>query len=142
MSMADTPSTQTQSSTAETIVHLTGLIQGYITGIAQAKNELAENRGMLDDALINDPGYKEALDKAKEATKQKNAVKSQLMKQPNLMELNEKVKDLRLQVTEQEKTMSELLQQYAQLTGATTFEDASGNVKEIIYVATLVSPKM
>ncbi len=128
------------SSQAETLVSITNLIQSYITSIGRHKMEIQENRQMLDDALLNDASYKEKEDKAKEAAKVRNAYKSQILKQPALMALSEKIKDLRTEMKDAQQQLSDYLQEYQKLTGANEIEDANGNVNEIRYSARLVRP--
>lgn len=95
---------------------------------------------MLDDALLNDANYKEKEDKAKEAVKTRNACKLQILKQPALMALSDKIKDLRSEMKEAKQQLSDYLQEYQKLTGANEIEDANGNVNEIRYSARLVRP--
>lgn len=128
------------SSQAETLISITNLIQSYITSIGRHKMEIQENRQMLDDALLNDASYKEKEDKAKEAAKVRNAYKSQILKQPALMVLSEKIKDLRTEMKDAQQQLSDYLQEYQKLTGANEIEDANGNVNEIRYSARLVRP--
>lgn len=125
---------------AETLVSITNLIQSYITSIGRHKMEIQENRQMLDDALLNDASYKEKEDKAKEAAKVRNAYKSQILKQPALMVLSEKIKGLRTEMKDAQQQLSDYLQEYQKLTGANEIEDANGNVNEIRYSARLVRP--
>jgi hypothetical protein len=124
----------------DTLTTTTSLIQNYITLLENAKKELKENKAMLNDALSGDEEYRKVTEAAKEATKNKKAIYVRLMNNPTLAELNEKIKDLQSQVKENELAMSDLLQQYAQITGSKTFETPDGVVKDIIYLAKLVSP--
>ena len=126
---------------AETLVSLTNLIQNYISSLGKLKQELTENRQMLDDAFNNDTVYKEKADKAKEVMKERNTLKQQMAKQPALLALAEKIKDLREQIKESQQALSDYLQEYQKLTGATEIEDAEGNINEIRYTAKLVKSR-
>lgn len=128
------------SSQAETLVTITGLIQNYISSIDRLKKEITENQQMLQDSFLNDTTYKEKDDKAKEAIKARNAFKLQILKQPALMALAEKIKDLRTSMKESKQQLSDYLQEYQKLTGANEIEDAQGNLNEIRYTARLVKP--
>ena len=128
------------SSQAETLVTITGLIQNYISSIDRLKKEISENRQMLEDSFMNDTTYKEKEEKAKEANKDKNVFKQQILKQPTLMALSEKIKDLRSSMKDSKQQLSDYLQEYQKLTGANEIEDAQGNLSEIRYTARLVRP--
>lgn len=128
------------SNQAETLVTITGLIQSYISSIDRIKKEINENRLMLEDSFMNDTTYKEKDDKAKEAIKAKNAFRQQILKQPALMTLAEKIKDLRSSMKDSKQQLSDYLQEYQKLTGANEIEDAQGNLSEIRYTARLVKP--
>ena len=128
------------SSQAETLVTITGLIQNYISSIDRLKKEISENRQMLEDSFMNDTTYKEKEEKAKEANKDKNVFKQQILKQPTLMALSEKIKDLRSSMKDSKQQLSDYLQEYQKLTGANEIEDAQGNLSEIRYTARLVKP--
>lgn len=128
------------SSQAETLVTITGLVQNYISSIDRLKKEITENQQMLQDSFLNDVTYKEKDDKAKEAIKARNAFKQQILKQPTLMALAEKIKDLRSSMKDSKQQLSDYLQEYQKLTGANEIEDAQGNLNEIRYTARLVKP--
>ncbi len=128
------------SSQAETLVTITGLIQNYISSIDRLKKEISENRQMLEDSFMNDTTYKEKEEKAKEANKDKNVFKQQILKQPTLMALSEKIKDLRSSMKDSKQQLSDYLQEYQKLTGANEIEDVQGNLSEIRYTARLVRP--
>lgn len=143
--MADTDDIQVLepteiSSQAETLVTITGLVQNYISSIDRLKKEITENQQMLQDSFLNDVTYKEKDDKAKEAIKARNAFKQQILKQPTLMALAEKIKDLRSSMKDSKQQLSDYLQEYQKLTGANEIEDAQGNLNEIRYIARLVKP--
>lgn len=143
--MADTDDIQVLepaeiSSQAETLVTITGLIQNYISSIDRLKKELTENRQMLEDSFMNDETYKEKDAKAKQAVKEKNVLKQQILKQPALMTLSEKIKDLRISLKDSKQQLSDYLQEYQKLTGANEIEDAQGNLSEIRYTVRLVRP--
>lgn len=126
---------------ADTIISLTNLIQSYIGTIERNEQELREHRQMLTDAFSNDLTYRELDDKAKKASKDKNTHKAQILKQPALLELSTKVKEMTESLKEAKETLSSYLQDYARLTGAKEFEDANGELREIVYVAKLVKAK-
>lgn len=123
---------------AEELLNIESLIKNNLSQVAKAKEELAEVRGMLNDALNNDPNYKEHQDKAKEANKLKNAIKAEILKRPDLADANTKAKSLTSQIRKSQEAISYYLQEFQKVSGATEIEDADGEVRQIVYVAKLV----
>jgi len=136
ISDTSTPSPTTDSSTV--ILDLENMIKTNMTTIDSRRNELKKNKEMLSDILGNDPGYKEASDKAKEANKVKAAAKAQVMRAPNAMALSEKVRSLAAEVKESEEALSDYLREYERLSGSNEIEGDDGEVREIVYVARLI----
>lgn len=120
-------------------LNLEELIKNHIDAIDKLKDELKQAREMFEDSFNNNPTYKEHLDRVKEVTKGKNSVRQEIAKQPSVATLEQKVKDLRFDMNEQSKTLSDLLQDYKEQTGATSIETRNGKVLEIVSVAKLVS---
>ena len=128
----------TSKTVAEDVMTVSSLIQNYLGQIEKQESELKENRQMLEDAFNNDPTYREHNDKVKEATKVRNATKAQIMKQPAVMELANKVKEMRTALKEAKEALSSYLQEYARMTGEQSFEGPDGEVRQIVYTARLV----
>lgn len=126
------------SGAASDLITITNLIQSYIGNLDRASEEVKTHKQMLNDAFTNDPTYREQDEKVKEATKIRNSTKQQILKQPTLKELAEKVKEMSQSVKDMREALSSYLQDYARLTGSREFEDASGELREIVYSARLV----
>ena len=122
----------------ETLTTIVGLIQNYLGAIEREKKELTENKQMLEDALNNDPVYKEHADKAKEAVKIKSATKLQILRQPQLSQVVAKVKELSEQLKEKKESLSQYLLEYARISGERQIEGPDGQIQEIVYQARLV----
>ncbi len=135
--LVSTPAT-TQVSGGEILMNMEGLIKNYIASIDKLQEESKKLKEMLDDIFNNDPTFKQHSDEAKEAAKKKQTTKSEILKRPQAAELNEKVKSMKSQVSEQQTSLSDYLQQYAQMAGVNEIEDDSGTVREIVYTAKLV----
>ena len=118
-------------------LNLESLIKSYVAKIDSAEKELREKNQMLKDAFESDAVYKEHADKAKEANRIKSATKQQILKQPNLAELNERIKDIKFDVNEQQAVLTDYLSQYQQQTGANQIEVGDGEVMDIITVVKL-----
>ncbi|MBI2021784.1 hypothetical protein HYS93_02790 [Candidatus Daviesbacteria bacterium] len=125
-------------SKGQILINMEGLIKNYISSIDKLTEEMKKHKEMLDDIFKNDPTYQEHLEKAKEATKIKNATKQEILKRPDAKELNEKVKSFKSQIKENQASLSDYLQEYARLSGVNEIEGEDGEVREIVYVAKLV----
>lgn len=126
------------TATAESIIHLEGLILSYLAKIERHKETHAKQKEMLDNMLEHSQEYKDAAQKAKEAGKVKNQIKNQILQDPAASSLNDKVKELRAELKQLNDTLSSHLDQYAKQAATTQFEDDQGQVHEIIYVAKVV----
>ncbi len=125
---------------AAMLLSLEELIKNHIESIDKLRYEIKQQREMFEDSFINNPTYREHEEKVKEATKGRNSVKQQIVKQPSVALLEQKVKDLRFDMNEKNKTLSDLLQDYKDQTGATSIEMRDGQVLEIVSTAKLVKP--
>jgi|SRR5579885_3318752 len=124
---------------ASTLLSLEQLIKNHVESIDKLKLELKQSRQMYDDSFANDPTYRELTEQAKEASKKRNQLKQQISKQPSVAQLAQKIKDLAFDLREQTKTLSDLLQDYKEQTGATQIELANGKVMEIVSILKLVA---
>ncbi len=118
-------------------LNLESLIKSYIAKIDILEKELKEKAQLLKDAFESDAVYKEHADKAKEANRIKSATREQILKQPSLAELDERIKDLKFDVNEQQAVLMDYLTQYQRQTGANQIEIDDGEVMEIITVVKL-----
>lgn len=123
---------------ASALLSLEELIKNHIEAIDKLKIELKQQREMFEDSFNNNPTYREHMERVKEVTKAKNSVRQEIAKQPSVATLAQKVKDLRFDMNEKSKTLSDLLQDYIEQTGATSIETRDGKVLEIIRTSKLV----
>lgn len=139
---ADSTDTFSQDAAgAATMLNLEELIKNHIDSIDKLKEELKTAREMFEDSFNNNPTYREHLDKVKEVQKGKNSVRAEIAKQPSVAVLEQKVKDIRFDISEKGKTLSDLLQDYKEQTGATSIETRNGKVLEIVSTSRLVPSK-
>ena len=122
----------------DTLLNLTNMINTSLATIDKVKEEKAKLAEMLQSLLDNDPGYLEAAEQAKQATQAKGQAKKQVMRMPQASDLDSKVKELSKHLKDINNNLSMYLADYARLSGLSTFEDPSGEVREIMYVAKLV----
>jgi predicted RNase H-like nuclease (RuvC/YqgF family) len=136
--LEETPDEKIQFGAASALMSLEELIKNHIKTIDTLKDELRQQKEMFEDSFNNDPVYREHVEKAKEAAKAKNAVRQQIAKQPSVAVLDQKIKDMRFDLSEQNKTLSDLLQDYKEQTGATQIE-VNGKTYAIVSVSKLVT---
>ncbi len=116
----------------------TELINSHLTQLDHLKEEMAKTRDMLNSIYENDPTYQEHDRLAKEAARVKGQTKKQIQKQPQVADLESKIKEFRVQIKEYSEALSEYLKLYREQTGSTQFETTSGETFEIVYVAKFV----
>lgn len=120
------------------LLSLEELIKNHIESIDKLQLEIKQQREMLDDAFNSNPTYREHMDKVKDVTQAKNKVRQEIAKQPSVAQLAQKVKDMSFDKNEKSKTLSDLLQDYIEQTGATQIETRDGKVLEIVRTSKLV----
>lgn len=117
---------------------LTVLINRYVADIEKSKQQLKEQRQMVKDTFEGDADYAEKSQKAKEITREKNAVKQRLLKTPAAAAAVAKAKELQGQIKDMETALSGYLQEHLRTTGQRTIEGADGELREIVPVYRLV----
>lgn len=122
----------------EIIVNMEGMIKSHISELDKLNEELKKHKEMLDDIFKNDEILQDHSEKAKEAGRIKQNTKKQILKKPEASDLDNKIKSLRSQIKETKAALSDYLQEYARLSGVNEIKGDDGEVREIVYVATLV----
>jgi len=123
---------------ASDFLNLDGLIKRCVAGIDRVKQDLKIQKDMLDSAFLNDPVYQEHDKAVKEATKVRSRTKQAITKQQNVAQIVEKINVLKDQMKELQQSLSQSLQQYQKLSGATQIELEDGSVMEIVSTVKLV----
>lgn len=123
---------------AAAMLNLEELIKNHIDSLDKLRLEMKEQREMYEDSFNNNPTYREHVEKVKEATKGRSQVRQQIAKQPSVAVLDQKIKDMRFDIKEKQQTLSDLLADYKEQTGATSIETRNGQVLEIVSTARLV----
>lgn len=133
----ETPS-GTAADQATVLLSLDELIKSHIASIDKLREELTQQRQMLEDAFVNNDTYQEHAKKVKEANKIKSETRQQIMKQPAMEVISSKVKGLSADLKEKQVALSEYLQEYQRMSGANEIEGYDGEVREIINTAKLI----
>ncbi|MEK7092599.1 MAG: hypothetical protein AAB907_03165, partial [Patescibacteria group bacterium] len=128
----------TSSNDAQVLLNLESLIKNNVASVDKLTEELKALRQMFADAFNNDPTYKELEEKAKDAIKAKTSTKSQLLRQPSVMQAGEKIKSISSEIREKKDALSEYLLEYQRLSGVNEIEGHDGEVREIIHSAKLI----
>ncbi|NTU73197.1 hypothetical protein HGB07_03440 [Candidatus Roizmanbacteria bacterium] len=121
-----------------TVSSLESLINRYIASIEKLRTELKENNNMFNSTFDNDAVYRELAEKAKEATKNKTALKQQMMKQPATAMLADKLKNMKEELKDLQLSLSDYLQEYQRLANTNLIEGTDGEMREIIKVFKLI----
>lgn len=123
---------------ATVLTSLDELIKNHVKSIDKLRIEVKKQQDMINDGFQNDPVYRENEAKAKEATKVKNTTKQQIMKQPAMLTLSNKVKSMKAEMKDKQFALSDYLLEYQRLSGANQIETDDGQVLEIVNVAKVV----
>jgi len=113
-------------------------VKREISMIDGLKKDLKTQKEMFDDIFQNDETYRTQDQTVKEATKIRGGTKLQLLKQQSTAELDEKIKDIKLQLNELQQTLSVDLLEYQKTTGATQIETENGQTLQIVLSSKLV----
>ena len=123
---------------ATLLLRIEEMIKTHISQIDQLGEQISKQKEMLDDIFVNDETYQIHDKTAKEAAKIKSATKAQIMKQPSVADLSDKLRKLRSEKAELQGGLSDYLREYQRLSGSSEIEGEDGEVREIVYVAKLV----
>ncbi|MDE2025840.1 MAG: hypothetical protein KGJ07_05065, partial [Patescibacteria group bacterium] len=86
----------------------------------------------------NDAAFKEASDKVKAVNKEKSAIRQQIMNRPGIIEIANKLKDIKSELKEKQVSLSDYLLEYQRMAGVNEIETSDGDVREIVQVAKLI----
>lgn len=119
-------------------LNLENLIKSYLDKIDQIKQELKKQKALYNDSFESDAVYQEHEKAAKESAKVKSETKQEILKQPSMQALKEKILDLRIELKELQETLSDYLIQYQKQTGLSEIEGEDGETMLIVNTAKLV----
>lgn len=123
---------QAAPNAGEVSLNLEELIKNHIEAIEKLKDDLKLTREQHEDSFNNNMTYREHVEKVKEATKAKASVRAEIAKQPAVNQLKQKVDDIKFDLREQNRTLSDLLLDYKDQTGATEIEARNGKIFHIV----------
>lgn len=120
------------------MLNLEQLIKNHVEAIDKLKLEIKQTREMFEDSFSSNPTYREHSERVKEVTKGKTSVRAEILKQPAVANLQQKLKDLKFDMNEKQKTLSDLLIDYKEQTGAQQLELFDGRLMEMQTTVKLV----
>lgn len=134
----ETAAVVTTIQSGEVLINMESMIKTHVTAIDKLQIDLKKHKELLEDIFNNDPTYQQHNEKAKEATKIKQATRAEILKKPQAGELDHKIKELKSQLKENQGALSDYLQEYQRLSGVNEIEGEDGEMREIIYTAKLI----
>ncbi|CAN5186391.1 hypothetical protein BH11PAT1_BH11PAT1_7690 [soil metagenome] len=124
--------TSTDSNQATVLLSLEEMIKSHISSLDRLRVEVKKQKEMFDDTFINNETYRENEKQAKEANKAKATTRDNIMKQPGVMQMNARIKDMRTEIKERQGELSDYLHEYQRMTGANEIMDNDGVIRDII----------
>lgn len=123
---------------ADSIINMENIVKNQVKSIQELKTELKEKRAMYKDGYASSATYHEHETRVKDAQKARNSVRTELNKQPSQQRLAQEIKDIAFDLREKQKSMSDLLLDYKEQSGATQLELFDGTTVAIVESAKLV----
>lgn len=133
-----TPEEQSSSSDAVLLVRIEEMIKTHTSQIDTLQGEITKLRDMVNDVFVNDETFQEHDKVAKEAARIRTNTKKEIQKRPEVADLINKLKDLKLEQKELKEGLSDYLREFQRLSGLNEIEGEDGQIREIVFVAKLV----
>jgi hypothetical protein len=133
--------TSPETNQAMGIMQIEGYINAQMTDIAKLRDMMKDISSSYNDAFANDASYRDLDAKAKEAAKAKNNYKKQMMGDPALQDLANKLDGMKSEMRDLQTALSDYLREYNRVSGMTQFETKDGEILEIVNVFKLVKKK-
>ena len=138
----DDTQTQVQETTpvnndAVLLIKIEEMIKTHLSQIDSLQEEITKHRDMLNDIFTNDETYQAHDKAAKESSRIRTNTKKEIMKRPDVADLDSKLKSLRSEQKELKEGMSDYLREYQRLSGSNEIEGEDGELREIVFVAKL-----
>ncbi len=128
----------TDADQSTVLLSLEELIKSHITSLDRLQEEKRKLTELIADGFNNDAAFKQVSDKVKEVNKEKSAIRQQIMNRAGIIEIANKLKDIKSELKEKQVSLSDYLLEYQRMAGVNEIETADGDVREIIQVAKLI----
>jgi hypothetical protein len=126
---------------ATTLISVESMINNYNTKFDEIDKLLREQKQMLDGLLENDADYQKIDKEAQKQAKLRTLAKQNALKQSNAAQIQDKIKEYKMQIRDIKTALSDYLTQYVTISGAKEFETPDGVLRQIIYSAKLARKK-
>lgn len=133
--------TKNQSNQASDILNIENLINSYNLKLNSLTRDLQEQKSMLQSILDSDSEYRQLSQESEKISKNKSIARQKIVKQPNVVSIIDKTKELKNELREVKIAMSDYLAQYVSLSGSRQIESPDGTLMDIIYSARLIKNK-
>lgn len=130
-----------ENNQVQNLLSVESLINSYNVRFNDIQKEFKENKEMLNSILENNTEYQEVAQEAGKLAKLKTVAKQKILQQPEAARLQDKIKELQMQIREIKTALSDYLSQYVSLSGSREIEGPDGVLRQIIYSAKLVNSK-
>lgn len=135
----ETPqASDTSSNDALLLLKIEEMIKTHTSQIDSLQEDITKYRDMVNDIFTNDETYQEHDKVAKEAARIRTNTKKEIMKRPDVADLDNKLKSLKSEQKELKEGLSDYLREYQRLSGSNEIEGEDGEMREIIFTARLV----
>lgn len=126
------------SNDAILLVKIEEMIKTHMSQIDTLQEEITKYRDMVNDIFTNDETFQEHDKIAKEAARIRSNTKKEIMKRPDVADLDTKLKSVKSEQKELREGLSDYLREYQRLSGSNEIEGEDGEIREIVYTAKLV----
>jgi len=124
------------------MVELATLINRYVADIEKLKESMKMQSSMFKDSFENDAEYHTKSEQVKQITRERNAIKQRILKQPAVEALTGKINELKGEIKDAQEGLSGYLEEYQRVSGTNIVEGENGEIREIVPMYKLVKRKI
>lgn len=126
---------------SESLLNLESAINRTVNDVEKLKTEIKDQKDMYDSAFEQDATYESQLKKEEEVKKAGAVLKQQLSKSPAIAASFEKLKELKDDMKDLQKELSDLLKRYQKTSGTNIITREDGEIYEIVTNLKLIKKK-
>jgi hypothetical protein len=127
---------------AQRVLNLENLIKGYLADIASLREKLGAQKEMLKSSIEGDKDYSEAAAKTAEVKKKEAEIRQKLAKVDAVVGTKMQIEKISTELKNVQLSLSDYLNEYADLTKSTEFIGPDGQLLQIVRNAKLVNKKV
>ncbi len=128
----------TPDNDAVLLLKIEEMIKTHTSQIDELQEEITKLKDMVNDVFLNDETFQEHEKSAKEASRIRSNTRKEILKRPDMADLDNKLKSLKSEQKELKQGLSDYLREYQRLSGSNEIEGEDGEIREIVFVAKLV----